>query len=83
MALVIDGEGKIYELDEAVLKKNLMKNWWERRKEGFKFLDKVVALMNEYRTAKEAYEKAEDVDVLGQGCCKRFPNWCPPGGASE
>ncbi len=83
MALVIDGEGRIYELEDKTLKQYRMKNWSERRKEGFEFLDKIVALMDEYKSAKSAGEKAEEADVLGQGCCKVYANWCPPGGGEQ
>ena len=75
--LVINKEGVIFDLPDNELEKHALNQWLRKKDEVSELLDSlskgVLEINNGFKNAAEA-------EVVGQGCCNAYPNYCPSGG---
>jgi hypothetical protein len=74
--LVISAKGIIYDVPEKDLKKHAVVRWINKKNEIAKMLSSLTKVITKSLAGLES-------EVEGEGCCNRFANWCPPGGAEN
>ena len=74
--LVISAKGIIYDVPEKDLKKHAVPRWIDKKDAMTKMFSSLSKIIKESKAGLKG-------DVKGQGCCNRFSNWCPPGGAAN